>query len=837
MPRSGSPYDVKQRRKQQLLSSLSKLEDRDTQSSASAELYDVVRGIDSESLALFTSCLCNTNEKQKVYARKEYAKLLGLLAKDTCPVRQQALQQPHIGKITTSLRAKLKDPDSAVRETAAVAISEVVEGLAHFSEKMMDHDHPLVRAMIESLRDTSSRESQAAAADAIRKALPWLSTTPQLVKTLLKVLISKTCLAPGAVLSILATIDPEKDHGIDGIVKYNPDAIVPAVAALVGNPESDVQAASGLFAFAQSKDWTVRRSVCEAVYAIAAQLGPGMDSSAAGIPLGDPGRSSQRVLRALDTCRFDRVELVRRRAAAAVHVLQEIEVFLKSAKPLDEWKWDGQPTSPSAGREVRRSVSLNSTIVKERFPKTGAGDLEVIVKAPSVRRQPLSSPMQVTHPPAAATNGSSFNSKSHEASEPACHPTESIEDECSKVRHPTGNPIDNRNGSVSERQLQDGSHDFSQGPQLAPQSAAGGGFVAVPLHEWQGMLRRIEALEASQARLGAIEAQQTRLLTMVENFAFNTQHAFAAVEARVTDLESACEDLEDHSGSDMAAAEQEQSRDSSFFNATFAPELATSNVMEGEEPLHASASSVEKEYINALAADSEHLMERMLQTMTKTGPQWKMLSQPIAFRILGFLRDALKERPEEVLPAAIPWLWQLADEEVAQMPVPSDIAAGLVASLHTILGSGGPQTAGCNLGILVSTLEWTLGMSAADPRAGSGGVWDATNHGAREKHLQIAAVDDHSPFLAEGPGAASKSSERAGRCQSGLPPISPASGGISPVPLQRTRSQGANVAASPHDPSPQPSHRRRQSVEGIDAMKAELSALQAELVNSPNYRA
>ena len=50
--------------------------------------------------------------------------------------------------------------------------------------------------------------------------------------------------------------------------------------------------------------------------------------------------------------------------------------------------------------------------------------------------------------------------------------------------------------------------------------------ISIPASEWAAVLQRLVAVEGAQARLATMEAQQERMLSMVENFALNTQNAF-----------------------------------------------------------------------------------------------------------------------------------------------------------------------------------------------------------------------------------------------------------------------------------------------------------------------
>ena len=68
----------------------------------------LLQDMDQEALPVIINSLCGTNANQKVYARKECARALGVVASEACPMHMQALQPPHLTRMLTQLKKALQ---------------------------------------------------------------------------------------------------------------------------------------------------------------------------------------------------------------------------------------------------------------------------------------------------------------------------------------------------------------------------------------------------------------------------------------------------------------------------------------------------------------------------------------------------------------------------------------------------------------------------------------------------------------------------------------------------------------------------------------------------------
>lgn len=168
----------------------------------------------------------------------------------------------------------------------------------------------------------------------------------------------------------------------------------------------------------------------------------------------------------------------------------------------------------------------------------------------------------------------------------------------------------------------------------------------------------------------------------------------------------------------------------------------------------------------------------------------------------------------------LPWLWQLADEDVVKLQVPSSLAKAMVAALRSV-PENEAAAAGGNLRILISTLEWTWGLDASSansvpPQGGPSSVpvdVPPTVPGSMPQKSQMPA-----PKPIKVPPSAPQPRQ-------GLPPMSPA---VTHAHAHRRPELAME--------SPRSVHRRRSSTEGMQAMQAQLDAMQAELLSSPRPR-
>ncbi|MEW5309746.1 MAG: hypothetical protein WDW38_001608 [Sanguina aurantia] len=197
-------------KKERILQALNKLNDRDTQRSASEELALILHDMDPDGLPALVACLCTTASDQKVYARKEVCHLLGLCGSMQGSLQGQVLQPPLLGRIMTQLKRALQDADGGVREAAAEGFAQLAKGLQEHHEGALGGGlgNPVVKLLLECIAEQKVPQ-QGAAALALGLVAPYIGTLDaSLAKDLVKRLASPIYLSPANLLAALGSTAP-----------------------------------------------------------------------------------------------------------------------------------------------------------------------------------------------------------------------------------------------------------------------------------------------------------------------------------------------------------------------------------------------------------------------------------------------------------------------------------------------------------------------------------------------------------------------------------------------------------------------------------------------------
>ncbi|GFR41107.1 hypothetical protein Agub_g1752 [Astrephomene gubernaculifera] len=427
-------------KKDRILQALTKMNDRDTQKAAAEDLLSLVYNMDQEGLPIILSCLCATGSEHKVYARKECARAIGIIASEACPLREQALQQPHLGKMLGQLRKSLQDADSSVREASSEAVALVAQGLSQVAPGGVHGSltNPALKLVFDCLGE-QRKELNAAACVALGMAAPYLGTLDaSLARELVRKLNSASFQAPGALLGALARTDAATGEP-SGLVKSGPAAFLPILTSLVGQPAAPSLGAassggggapsgSGAVGALSRPDWQVRLAAADMLRATALLLGPllEMDGSWAA---GDPRSVTGRAIRGLESCRFDKVREVREVARAALAVMEDLHEYGSAGGSAAGWPEyiaerlgirglpaglpgspkaayaaapapaPAHPSGPGAGAGPRRSPSRRSQISPARRPRSAQPH-------PSPGRQRSPTPPERRSSPALVRGGS-----------------------------------------------------------------------------------------------------------------------------------------------------------------------------------------------------------------------------------------------------------------------------------------------------------------------------------------------------------------------------------------------------------------------------------------------
>ncbi|CAN0899970.1 Microtubule-associated protein TORTIFOLIA1 [Linum grandiflorum] len=290
--------------KQRILTSLSKLADRDTHQIALEDLQSITNALSPETLPMLLNSLYDTLSDQstaKPSVKKESLHLLGLV----CQTHRE-LTLPHLTKVITHIVKRLKDSDSGVRDACRDAIG-VLSGL-YLREGGGDGNaggsmvglfvRPLFEAMGEQNKVVQAGAStcmakmieSAAAVDGGSGGAP-VAAFQKLCPRICKLLNGQNFLAKAALLGVVASLSQ-----------------VGAVA-----PQSLQSLLQSIHDCLSSADWATRKAGAEALSALAIHSCSLVSEEAA-----------DSILTALEACRFDKIKPVRDSINEALQLWKKI---------------------------------------------------------------------------------------------------------------------------------------------------------------------------------------------------------------------------------------------------------------------------------------------------------------------------------------------------------------------------------------------------------------------------------------------------------------------------------------------------------------------------------
>ncbi|KAL0051517.1 hypothetical protein WJX82_009027 [Trebouxia sp. C0006] len=648
--------NMKHVKKDSMLATLSKLGERDTQHKAIDELRRVITVLNEDSLGVLVSCLCATGTEQKVLARKECVRALGLLASPVCPVQAQYLQQPFLGKVVNYLKSRLKDPDNTVREAAGDALGQVAEHL-YVQHSVYSAGDIMSNSVLRAAHDTMlehKKEVQQAGAYALSKVVCHTQPlVPSLWKTLLKLLNSNMFPGKASLIAAMARCDGDTWQP-RGLVQGGLPALQPHLGLLIGQPHTAKTNSSGLVSALSNPDWPIRRAAADAMKALAIALGPDLDSPSQAALTSGVQSVSCRAAEALERCRFDKVRPVREVVQEAQAVLLDLQEYAGSGSSSSGWgAWlaprllargitmssppHHRPLSP--GRQsptprptsaLRRAGSHNS--VHERFCMAAA-KADQVADTATVRQQATSlqpaaedsrSSTVIFHTPApeqprqAASQGQTEAASEKDESGPQVQEG-SAPMLGSLSFKPTSMQRVHDEGleGVSQNQAQASEPSKSRGRRLMKHTSL------EERHQQQPNQQAYPASGAQQDKadvtlqMQKLQEQQGRVLGMLDTLSLSTQAALAGLEARLLALEAkadAC--LPGPVGVTRTPGQSSLSAADSSVQG----HMPTSGVL--------GASPLDQAFSQAMAAANGD--QQLIQLLTANSPAWQSLSALIA---------------------------------------------------------------------------------------------------------------------------------------------------------------------------------------------------------------
>ena len=153
---------------------MTKLSDRDTLSQAMSELESIIPTLTSDAYSLFINSISSTSSADRTSVRVACLKLLASLSSF-----HGVSLSPHLPKLITAVIRRLRDPDSAVRSSAALTTASYARHVNHSLSSIF-------RPLSDSLSSEQELSAQSAAAMCLSSAIE-ASPSPD-VSLILKVL-------------------------------------------------------------------------------------------------------------------------------------------------------------------------------------------------------------------------------------------------------------------------------------------------------------------------------------------------------------------------------------------------------------------------------------------------------------------------------------------------------------------------------------------------------------------------------------------------------------------------------------------------------------------------
>ncbi|XP_026392560.1 microtubule-associated protein TORTIFOLIA1-like isoform X2 [Papaver somniferum] len=334
--------------KQKILTSISKLSDRDTHQIAIEDLEKIIQTLTSDGVSVFLNCLYDSTNDPKPTVKKESLRLLGSLC-----TSHTDFTSTHLTKIISFIVKRLKDSDSSVRDSCRDTIGTLsclyLNGdNANVGSVLSLFVKPLFEAMGEQ-----NKVVQAASALAMARMVESSVDMPvtvlqKLCPRISKFLNNQNFLAKAALFSVVSSLSQVK-----------------AIA-----PQNFSSLLQSMHDCLESSEWSTRKAAADTLISLASHSSH----------LIKDGDGTALIINKLEACRFDKVKPVRDSMTETLHLL----------KKISEKNADGIPDDPNPTPEDGKSLESAQTKIldhknlnPDEKSSTAANDASIISSPPA----------------------------------------------------------------------------------------------------------------------------------------------------------------------------------------------------------------------------------------------------------------------------------------------------------------------------------------------------------------------------------------------------------------------------------------------------------------------
>ncbi|KAI6687468.1 hypothetical protein NL676_024296 [Syzygium grande] len=511
--------------KQRILTSLSKLADRDTHQIAVSDLESTIQSVSHDAVPMLLNCLFDSCNDSKPSVKKESVRLVTVLASS-----HPDYTFSHLTKVMAQLSRRLKDSDSGVRDACKDAVGALSaqylrnEGMVGLFVK------PLFEAMGEQSKGVQSGAALCLAKVVECAADPPVPAFQKMCTRICKLLNNPNFLAKAALLPVVSNLSqvgaiaPRAEHGVFASSDLITDGAANTISALEGCRFDKIK--------------PVRDSMMEALQLWKKNFGKG-----------DGGSDDQKSV-SHESDNPDSIEMLEKNDRKNLNPCEKKEPCLKdssnSTSPTADSKAKGCSIQDKAVVILKKKAPAltDKDLNPEFFQKLetqGSTDLPVEVVVP---RRYLNSSNNVKGRMNRSGNNQSdeFHGSSNEKYHNIDRGMASMYSKQRDDNEPARDqwPNDRINGKDSRmRALDDDKIEMSQRdsysdrPAFARPDGQSEGSMVSNKGNWMGIQRQLLQLER----------QQAHLMSMLQEFMGGSHNSMVTLENRVRGLERVVEDM------------------------------------------------------------------------------------------------------------------------------------------------------------------------------------------------------------------------------------------------------------------------------------------------------
>ncbi|XP_010448180.1 PREDICTED: microtubule-associated protein TORTIFOLIA1-like [Camelina sativa] len=315
--------------KQKILTSISKLADRDTYQIAVEDLEKTIQSLTPETLPMFLNCLYDSCSDPKPAVKKECLHLLSYVCSLHCDSTAA-----HLTKIIAQIVKRLKDSDSGVRDACRDTIG-ALSGI-YLKEGTNNNNNtgaassavglfvkPLFEAMGEQNKVVQSGAAICMARMVESAASPPITSFQKLCPRICKLLSNSSFLAKASLLPVVSSLSQ-----VGAIAPQSLESLLESIHDCLG-----------------STDWVTRKAAAETLAALA--------SHSSGLVK----EKTDSTITVLETCRFDKIKPVRESVTEALQLWKKISGKYVDGAPDESKHSSGEQLGSEKNGDKRSNLA------------------------------------------------------------------------------------------------------------------------------------------------------------------------------------------------------------------------------------------------------------------------------------------------------------------------------------------------------------------------------------------------------------------------------------------------------------------------------------------------